>query len=308
MISGFIMCYVSDRPVKSGEFFRRRLARVAPPYWFITMVTTALIILLPAAFRTSKVTPELLLSSLAFIAWPHPTMHGALPLYLIGWTLNYEFAYTLMTLGIALNWSKRVWLAGAGLLVLVGAGVVLKPENAVASFYTNSILLEFLFGMLIWRFFKSRHAAPKNVALLSIALGVAALAVAAQTVEVGRDSWWRCIVWGLPSAAIVFGAVELERRAPIVHIGWLKLLGDASYAIYLVHFMGLGVVRLFWSRFPSIPDIVVIIGAVTGLTLASVIFYLLIEKPLTRAARRLLDGRARSFVKDAPAGPRRETI
>jgi exopolysaccharide production protein ExoZ len=304
VISGFIMCFISEeKETKANAFFRRRLVRVAPTYWLITLIAASLIALIPSAFRTSALTPDLLLASLLFIAWPHPAMHDSTPLYLIGWTLNCEFMfYTLMSICLAISWSRRMWLATFALIFLVVAGFILQPQHPVARFYTNSVLIEFVFGMLIWRFWHS-FSAPKWLAAGVIVLAILAYAYAAQHIPVGRASWWRFLVWGLPSAAIVFGAVELEKRGLMPKLNWLRFFGDASYGIYLVHFLLLGALRLGWHLAPRTPDIVFLVVALAGSFAAGSVFYVVVEKRLIAGARRLLLPEARSRVQPVAPAP-----
>jgi exopolysaccharide production protein ExoZ len=64
-------------------------------------------------------------------------------------------------------------------------------------------------------------------------LGVGAFAV----LEVSGfiNELWRPLLWGVPAALIVAGALSLEARVGVIRSGALETLGDASYAIYLVH-------------------------------------------------------------------------
>lgn len=289
VISGFIMCYITQQRVGAGDFFRNRWVRVAPSYWLITLVAASLILALPSAFNSSRVTASMLVTSLTFIAWPHPTMDGAMPVYLIGWTLNYEFAfYATMSLCIALNWHRRVWLATSILFAMVVLGAALSPSGQIAAFYTNSILLEFVFGMAIWKLWRS-FAPPTWLSLLCIVLGVAGFVIAAQFIPVGRTSWFRFLAWGIPAALTVYGTLGLEKLIPRVKS--LRFVGDASYAIYLIHFLWLGGLRLVWKTVPGLHDAIILLASVGGSIAAGGIFYLYVEKPLVSAARALLSPR-----------------
>jgi peptidoglycan/LPS O-acetylase OafA/YrhL len=128
-----------------------------------------------------------------------------------------------------------------------------------------------------------------------------AYAYAAQHIPVGRSSWWRFLVWGLPSAGIVFGAIELEKKGFMPKLDWLRFFGDASYGIYLIHFLLLGALRLGWRLLPGTPDIVFLVAALAGSFAAGSVFYVVVEKRLIAAARRLLLPQPR--LKPQPAAP-----
>jgi peptidoglycan/LPS O-acetylase OafA/YrhL len=46
---------------------------------------------------------------------------------------------------------------------------------------------------------------------------------------------WRFLFWGAPATAILAACLALEEMVGAVLPGWLLAVGDASYAIYLVH-------------------------------------------------------------------------
>src|SRR5262249_18342492 len=51
----------------------------------------------------------------------------------------------------------------------------------------------------------------------------------------------------LPAAAVIVGAISLERNGWIGQHPWLHWMGDASYSIYLTHIFSLGVARFAWT-------------------------------------------------------------
>jgi peptidoglycan/LPS O-acetylase OafA/YrhL len=46
---------------------------------------------------------------------------------------------------------------------------------------------------------------------------------------------WRFLAWGCPAAIVLAASLALEPRVGSHVPGWLVAVGDASYAIYLVH-------------------------------------------------------------------------
>jgi peptidoglycan/LPS O-acetylase OafA/YrhL len=86
--------------------------------------------------------------------------------------------------------------------------------------------------------------------------------------KMGEDPL-RFLLWGLPSAALVYGALSLEKH--FTRAGLLVALGDASYSIYLVHFIIYKAVHLWWP-----------IAAYAQVSLGYLV-HLFVEKPLLKA-------------------------
>lgn len=294
IISGFIMCHIyASRQTGAGAFFKRRLARVGPAYWIVTIATSIALLIMPSLFRSSDFSVPLFLASMAFLAWPNPGLGGeAMPVFLIGWTLNYEFFfYGLFALAIAAIPARPWWGVSAifGSCWLVGS--IIDPLDSVAEFYLHPITAEFVAGMVIWR--AHQHGLLRSAVLgwLGILLGLGLLFWVNMAVPVGRTDALRTLAWGGPGVLLVAGAVALDvsGRTPASPL-W-KLLGDASYAIYLIHFLVLGFVRLIWSRFTlkeHFGDLWLVAIALLISLIASLIFHLFIEKPASGWMRRVL--------------------
>ena len=94
----------------------------------------------------------------------------------------------------------------------------------------DPIVLEFIFGIAIARLMLAGFRLPPALALFALFAGFAVIVSVAPAVEN-----LRVVVWGLPAALIVAGAVSLERDLGHVVPKWLLAMGDASYSLYLSH-------------------------------------------------------------------------
>jgi peptidoglycan/LPS O-acetylase OafA/YrhL len=113
----------------------------------------------------------------------------------------------------------------------------------------------------------------------------------ADTVD-GSSSMIRIALWGIPSAFLVFGFVFFEKgsAAPVFPNKWMLLLGDASYSIYLIHII------VYRSIYFVLKKILGTVSVVPGdiqipiymliAIIASVAFYVLIEKKILRLLQR----------------------
>lgn len=243
VISGFIMWVTTWRDdVTPAAFLRRRLTRIVPLYWTLTLAAAL------AAFLRHGLGGDLgldlthLVKSLLF--WPaeNPMSKDMEPVLVPGWTLNYEmFFYALFALALALRADRRVPVLVLVLAGLAAAHVFAPAGNSVFGFYTQGIILEFGFGVLIGRAYTKGLRIRPALALAAMCLGV--LGIVASTWVLTS----RVLSLGVAAALIVFGAAMYERARAVPRHATLHLLGDASYSIYLAHGFVLGALAKAWQ-------------------------------------------------------------
>ncbi len=97
----------------------------------------------------------------------------------------------------------------------------------------------------------------------------------------------RVIVLGLPAAAVVFGLLSMERAGWRTTSRLVLALGNASYALYLLH-------PLFFAVFlqmkpgATLQKVEMLVGLGLATAAFSWVFYRLVEAPLIRLLRRRL--------------------
>ena len=292
VISGFVMVYSSEplfgRRDGPQRFFLRRLARIVPLYWAVTIA----IILYIYAAHGSKLweiySPASLVAS--FLFWPYPRLDGfAFPVHLLGWTLNYEmFFYAVFAFAILLPRRAAVATVCVGFIALVAIGRHYALPLPFL-FWANSIILEFCYGMLIALAYREGFRLPPIAAW---ALGIAAVAGYLAMYDPPL-AWgeWRVLFWGLPGAALVAACALSDRTwHPGAAGRFFGLLGDASYSLYLVHPLTFPLVRWTIGRLFVGTDAGWAYAATCWVLAiaASVACYLVFERPVTRALQRRL--------------------
>ena len=75
---------------------RKRLIRVVPLYWVLTLFLAAVAVMKPEVLATTVFDCRHFVASMLFIPWQHPQIGAMLPLLIPGWTLNYEMAFYVM--------------------------------------------------------------------------------------------------------------------------------------------------------------------------------------------------------------------
>ena len=157
-VSGFVMALTAQHRRGSAnalDFLRRRIVRIVPLYWLITVVHAI-------RLSISGKPPSWgdLASSLFFI--PYFDAGGMLrPVLGVGWTLNFEmYFYLLFAIGLLLP--ARVGM-DAVLMLLVGSVVVgglMEEQTAMLAVVTSPLLLLFAAGMLAHRFIAPAFTEP----------------------------------------------------------------------------------------------------------------------------------------------------
>jgi exopolysaccharide production protein ExoZ len=290
VISGFIMVTISGAgPFSALEFLRRRAIRVVPLYWIFTSLTAFTALLLPTLFKTTVFTWPHYLLSLLFIPHADPA-GGSSPLLHLGWTLNYEiWFYICFALLAGALLRRRLVLLTLAFAGLAGLGAVWHSGNAMLDFYLDRSLLAFCAGCWIGQAFLTGRLQrlPK---LSDPALGMLAIAGVVLAFAYDRTAPPDVAAFAgfvLFSGAVLALGLRAETRLPANRL--LLEIGDASYAMYLVHMFVVGALSAVAFRllpFSSVAaDIGVIVACLLASTAAGIAVHRLIELPLLQLMR-----------------------
>jgi exopolysaccharide production protein ExoZ len=296
-ISGFIMTIVIPSYLgKDGwkTFLIKRIVRILPLYYLITLFDIALALYKHhRAFDVIK-----LLKSLFFIPF-FDSPKFVNPYVGVGWSLSYEiYFYLLICLLLVLkkNIYKSLLIT---ITVLSAIGVVTNFSNPLLKFLTSPLLLEFGLGILCGLIFKKITQKPTMTKFTSAFILIAGAVLmcitlfykpyyhqeflgAQNTVENNNiAAFIRVIILGIPSAIFLLGVVLYEYLSKIKTTSFLILCGDSSYSCYLIH----------THCYPAVTAIFIFLHLSSNLylllivplcLLISIVFYILIEKPLTK--------------------------
>jgi exopolysaccharide production protein ExoZ len=297
VISGFVMVYASRtlfaRNGAVGIFLARRVARIVPLYWLTTTAYLVLALAAPTLLNGALLSPGFVALSYLFIPVARPD--GLVqPLYSLGWTLNYEMMfYLVFAAAIALPRRAAVSAVAGALVGLVVIGR-LAPLPQPFGFWTEPILLEFGVGVVLGLL---RTEGVTLGLVPRLALGTAGAALLAAQGGAETAGMARAIGWGLPAACLVaacgLGADDRTRDDTRLARVWAAL-GDASYALYLLHPFVLRGTRALLQGVGAASTTGPLAFLALGLTIAAVaswLVYRFVEIPLTRALRRGLEPR-----------------
>lgn len=255
VISGLIMWITTGSSVSPLTFWRHRLVRIVPLYWIATTLMVLVMMVAPSLLQTARFDLEHILASYAFIAWEHPTTGLMEPVVLPGWTLNYEmFFYLIFGVLLLADRRHRLFIATVffGVLPVIGDLLIkAMSDDAVGrsqiGFYTSSIMLEFVFGMLLGELYTRTdvlNTIAKQYGWLTALVGLLSLLFVADLFP----SMPRYISRGIPSLILVTGTLAQDCTGGVRKY-WLPLTaGNASYSLYLMHPFVLSATSQIWRR------------------------------------------------------------
>lgn len=314
-ISGFMIMFTTHK--STAFFFRKRLFRIVPFYWIMTLFTFLLLLLFPSMFASTQASLPALLKSLFFI--PFHVGGGILqPILRIGWTINCEmFFYLLFWISYHISHKYRGLICSSMLLVLTAIGTRISFQMSLSiapswydnkilrsifssapfRFFSDTIMLEFALGILCYYIagylynkissLSSSKAFCAFISTFSLILGIFILAVLAlSTKNVNILGYRRFFIWGIPSMVILlcFFTAGLTLHMPRL----LTRLGDISFSVYLVHYYPVMFLDRMVFDFSSL-RLTSAVGAVIGFAIALVCGYAawyLIEHKLTGYLRK----------------------
>lgn len=234
VISGFIMIYIAKPTNTFSKFIVNRARRVIPLYWFFTLLMGAILLLLPSVFKATEFDTTALLLSLAFIPhWSMVNTTEAWPIVAPGWSLNFEM-YFYFVFALSLFFAERYRIAFITIVisaVFIGAQFFNDGQSAIAHFFSESMVFEFVLGMLLALAWKRGFRLPSSISWILLILATIMLFLQLPVL--------RILEFGVPSLFIVMACLFIKIKEWRFGI----LLGDASYALYLSHIFTLGVLR-----------------------------------------------------------------
>lgn len=288
IISGFIMVWISDpyinREKTISDFLLHRIIRIWPVYAIVTSLQCLFLIkeALLGGYRPFDLHLNRLLS-LFFI--PSFNERGLLqPILGVGWSLNYEVYFYLLfalSLFIARRFIVPVLL---GMIVATLFVSNLFPVGPFKTFFSNPIILEFIFGAAIAVVYKKFQFNLNNYSTLFASLTVISF-YAFYSLDLPID--FRFFSYGIPAIFIFLTFLALHK------IQWPEIfikLGDASYSIYLIHILVIyqitDRVEFFGELFSSkLASFITSIIAISVAVFLGFLFYKLVEVPILNYLR-----------------------
>lgn len=247
VISGAVMAMAIERDPRPGAFLSARFVRVVPLFWVSAVANFAV-----RVAGDDMPTPTALLNTLTILPIFDSGPVYSMPVPGVGWTLTFElWFYAIVAAALLLPKAARADAIAVVLLAGAAVGLMIVPiTTPLLGVVCNPILIEFLLGF--WAVRAARMAVVRTHGPLIAAAGAVLLTAGAlhgygfpsgpEAVIAAQTSLSRVLAWGLPSAMLVAGTIGRPAGRGL----FLGRLGDASYAIYLVHNALFAVIAAAW--------------------------------------------------------------
>lgn len=292
VISGFIVCYISQKRV--DNFFAHRLIRIVPLYWVATLGIFFISLIAPSLLNTGDTSVLHLAKSLSFIPYLRP--NGKVePLLFLGWTLNYEMFFYVVFAGCLAIFKARAPIASAMVLILIVAVTYGIQPGLPWSFWGDWRLLGFVCGIgafFVWRdHIALLNKAPKSCLYLLSILSLVSMAYVTRF-EIGPKELLVC----LPASTIAFlCAIGLEGRMCVPD--FVLAIGNASYSLYLLHpYVIRGIEKAYYPATDFSSKGIVSVALIVIMSVAlSLLCFRYFEAPTIKYFRRKLDARQLRF-------------
>ena len=294
VISGFIICHISwgqfQKPGAWLHFAKNRFVRLVPLCWLFTAVFLLMGQVLPGAVHHNALSVSAVVGSLLFLPIGDAS-HIAAPVFM-NWSLDFEVLfYALFTPLLLLSRQKAL----AILTLIFTSAILLHPlfeVNTAPEFWSRYYVGEFLTGVWLAALFNWRPSWRMTPRLFwPVTAGLLAFAAFAFPWEYVRHTAVEQLAPALVAPWFVVAAVFLRPGSLSWGSRLLKVVGDASYSLYLTHVFTLRAIRLILQKLHldnALPAPVYVVLIVTACAGVAVLSYRLIERPLLNLGRRLL--------------------
>ena len=232
VISGYVMANIASGRTAT-RFIQDRFWRIYPIYW-IALVPWLLIAVHSGALTSVRAASNLMLVPLWF--------SEARPLLFLAWTLVFEILfYCAVATAIKVRSVKPPLI-----LFLLCLAAWPLTGSTLFMWFGNPIILEFLFGVAIACL--PLKSLPGAILLAVGLLWLILFPTLSYAMEVREfsPSLLRVLMWGIPSALIVYGLLGQEQRLRGAIVDGLCAIGAASYSIYLFHMLVTDIFVAHW--------------------------------------------------------------
>jgi len=298
VLSGFIITYTHIHDLQNRTntkaFLIKRFIKIYPIFWIVSLIY--LIFYLSVKTNTvHDLTSGFIINSFLLIDTKIP------PLVRVAWTLSYEVVFyvafgTCILLGLRI--AKFIWLIW--LLAIVTCYFILPPESIPYPFKISmfGILIGCLAGYMLSRMplnhipgsaiklgYKSLISAGILICLLMWGIEFFT-GLLKSTAIVSR------VILGVGAVFIISGATiaNLKNRVNVPKL--FLIIGDASYVIYLTHYMVLALFYKTAMRYPQIHSssfntFLIGLCAFVAAIIFGIFAHRAIEIPLTKSLSRI---------------------
>lgn len=245
VLSGFIILFAHWKDIGSPaalpRYAERRCTRIFPLYWPVLAAYAVI-----AAVGSRAWSPSIgdVFANILLVPSSNEPVVG------VAWTLQHEMLFYALFVGLLMSRTLGLLLLGAWVLWITAtfAGLLEASELRTLRVCASVYNLQFVMGMAA-AWIARRWRAPRAGAMAFIgALAFFAVGIAESRAWIDGYADPARFLYGIAAWLFVVGIVERERETEFRVPRWLAVLGKASYSIYLVHLLVLGLAYKLLER------------------------------------------------------------
>ncbi|MGW5347181.1 acyltransferase family protein [Streptomyces sp. HUAS TT3] len=282
MISGFVIC-LSGWGKSLQQFWKGRILRLFPLYWAAVVLASAAARLGPRTPGEPRVTVGQMLTNLTMLQSPL----GVPSVDNVYWTLWVELCfYLVFSLVVLVGATHRrvanfCWLWALGSVLAPASGIALLDQLLQPRWAPF-----FIAGTAFYLVRRAGRFEGETLGILALSWLLMQHRLPAIMEGEGHGINWKVCLAAISAMYLLMGLIALGKLDGI-QWRWLPVAGAISYPLYLVH-QSLGVRVIWrwneqWGAWPTL------LGVIAGAVLTAWLLHRLVERPLTRLLRRLMD-------------------
>lgn len=262
-----------NQPQKAPVFLWRRFRRIYPPLW----VACGLSIIGMMFVGGGLPDAGSLFSTFAATPVEHETVLA------VEWTLRHEIVFYILFALLIFN--ARLGVAALAIWFSASLFGFFADLKFPVSFWCSPYHILFLFGIISALVMRRDVKKPRLLAWLGVSIFLCSwIGVLVAKEETDHPLAIAC--FGVGAALSIIGFAKLEELGEVRVWPWLEYLGDASYSIYLTHFLAISLLAKIVTRLDAaahLPALVWFVLVSAASLLAGMAFYQGVERPLLRA-------------------------
>ncbi|MEV4190946.1 acyltransferase family protein [Streptomyces toxytricini] len=281
MISGFVIC-MSGWGKSLQQFWQGRILRLFPLYWVAVVLSSAAARLGPQTPGEPRVTVGQMFTNLTMLHEPL----GVASIDNVYWTLWVELRfYLVFSLVVLLGTTHRrianfCWLWALGSVLAPASGIALLDQLLVPRWAPF-----FIAGIAFYLIRRAGRVEGETLGILALSWLLMQHHLRAIMEGEGHGINWKVCLTAITAMYLLMGLIALG-KLDWVQWRWLPVAGAISYPLYLVH-QSLGVRVIWrwneqWGAWPTL------LGVIGGVVLIAWLLQRLVERPLTRLLRRMM--------------------
>jgi exopolysaccharide production protein ExoZ len=294
VLSGFLITNAHHQdfgvPSQLWTYIRKRTIRIYTPYIIIFISVYLLAFITPSLRNNLPHDVEVIIKSILLIPQDKTIVGGTgAPVIIVAWSLQYEMMF-YCTVGLAIVNRWLFLISGMAFILNFIHQNLITNSLFPQSFFANKLFFLFGMGILVSISTRSKLQLKKPLFLSFVAISVFLCLCIAQNATYQQPHFTNFfeILYGIVSSILLFSLVRVEDSQPqYFKNSLLSLLGNSSYALYLIHFPLISfLAKIMVTRFHGFWGVFIsfFIMLITCI-IVSISFHLYIEMPLLKKIR-----------------------